>query len=161
MFRLELCLYLHEESFPSGDDSLTDFVVGYLYCYIMHINSGKKGTVLPFVRFTGFEKQIVETAAPAIVECISDIANIPQEIIKIELLHVEKITNSPRSVEIYMFPREEDKHHAIAEQLNSILDSYGYLHTHIFFVLLNPSLYYKEGQPLKEIPVKASPEYKL
>lgn len=116
---------------------------------------------MPFVRFTGFEKNVVETAAPAIIECISGIANIPEEIVKIELLHVEKITNSPRSVEIFMFPREEEKHHAIAENINRILENLGCPHTHIFYVLLNSSLYYKEGQPLKRIPAKTPPEIRL
>ncbi|MGN7359946.1 DUF1904 family protein [Paenibacillus sp. SAF-054] len=109
---------------------------------------------MPFVRFTGFEKNVVETVAPAIVEELAAIANIPQEIVKIELLHVEKITNSPQSVEIFMFPREQEKHDAIAKMINEHLKRQGYDRAHIFYVLLQPSLYYKEGLPLNEIPRK-------
>ncbi|MEC0372408.1 DUF1904 family protein [Paenibacillus chibensis] len=113
---------------------------------------------MPFVRFTGFEKNVVETVAPAIIEEMAAIANIPQEIVKIELLHVEKITNSPQSVEIYMFPREQEKHDAIAKMIDGHLKKQGYDRTHIFYVLLQHSLYYKEGLPLGEIPRKTVPE---
>jgi len=113
---------------------------------------------VPFVRFTGFEKNVVEAFAPAIVEEMAAIANIPQEIVKIELLHVEKITNSPQSVEIYMFPREQEKHDAIAKMIDGHLKRHGFDRAHIFFVLLQHSLYYKEGVPLSGIPKKTVPE---
>ncbi|BFH61014.1 DUF1904 family protein [Paenibacillus azoreducens] len=109
---------------------------------------------MPFVRFTGFEKNVVEHVAPAIIEDFAAIANIPQEIVKIELLPVEKIINSPQSVEIYMFPREQEKHDAIAKMINEHLKNEGFHRAHIFYVLLQPSLYYKEGLPLNEIPRK-------
>ncbi|MDR0266976.1 DUF1904 family protein [Paenibacillus sp.] len=107
---------------------------------------------MPFVRFTGFEKNVVEHVAPAIIEEFAAIANIPQEIVKIEILHVEKIANSPQSVEIFMFPREQQKHDAIAKMIDGHLKSQGFHRTHIFYVLLQPSHYYKEGLPLNEIP---------
>ncbi|GAB6991471.1 DUF1904 family protein [Paenibacillus pini] len=114
---------------------------------------------MPFIRFKGFEKEFVERIAPVFIERFASIANIPQEIVKLELLHVEKITNSPLSVEIMMFPREHEKHDAIAAMIHSLLEEHGYSHTHIFYILLNPSLYYKEGLPLREIPEKDRMEY--
>ncbi|USG68294.1 DUF1904 domain-containing protein [Brevibacillus ruminantium] len=106
---------------------------------------------MPFLRFKGFEKSVIEDVSPFIIEEFSNLISIPREIVKIELLHVEQVTNSPLSVEIMMFPREQKKHDALASMIYKKLSEYGY-HPHIFFVILSPSLYYKEGKPLNEIP---------
>ncbi len=111
--------------------------------------SGKEGIVLPFLRFKGFEKEWLQGVSPEIVEEFARIAEIAKEKVKIELLQVEQITNSPLSVEILMFEREQKKHDAIARMIHDVLKPHGFENTHIFFMLLSPSLYYKEGMPLQ------------
>jgi hypothetical protein len=111
-----------------------------------------KREYMPFLRFKGFEKKHLKEAAPALTKEFARIANIPEEIVKIELLPVEQITNTPPSLEILMFQRKKEVHDALASKLHAMLSEYGYENVHIFFVILTPSLYYKEGQPLKEIP---------
>ena len=44
----------------------------------------------------------------------SGIVQIPQEIVKIELLPYQIITNTPLSVEILMFQRSQEIHDAVA-----------------------------------------------
>ncbi|WP_028595026.1 DUF1904 family protein [Paenibacillus assamensis] len=107
---------------------------------------------MPFLRFKGFDKSIIEQVSPAIIEKFSNIVDIPREIVKIELLHVDQITNSPLSVEIYMFQREQEIHDAVASMIYAKVSDYGCQHPHIFFVILSPSLYYKEGKPLNALP---------
>ncbi|UJF32472.1 DUF1904 family protein [Paenibacillus hexagrammi] len=110
---------------------------------------------MPFLRFKGFDKQVIESMSTSLIEQFCHIADIPAEIVKLELLQVERVTNSPLSVEIYMFQREQEKHDAIAAMLDSELSQLGY-QAHIFFVILSPALYYKEGKPIKEIPRKSA-----
>ncbi|MBA4544418.1 MULTISPECIES: DUF1904 family protein [Thermoactinomyces] len=112
---------------------------------------------MPFLRFKGFDKQLVQKISPAVVKNFARIAEIPEEIVKIELLQIDSIQNSPPSLEIMMFEREKEKHDAIARSLYQCLSEAGYENTHIFFILLTPSLYYKNGQPLKEIPKMKQP----
>lgn len=107
---------------------------------------------MPFLRFNGFDKQKLTKMSPKIIEKFAQIAQIPEEIVKLELVHVEKINQTPLSLEIYMFPREQEKHDRIAAMLNQLFVEHGVLNVHIFYILLTPSLYYKEGQPLKEAP---------
>lgn len=104
---------------------------------------------MPYLRFKGFQKDFLQNISPVVVDRFSQLANVAKEKVKMELLHVDPITNSPSSVEILMFPREQHIHDAIAEMLHRILREHGYSQTHIFFVMLSPSLYYKEGLPLK------------
>lgn len=111
---------------------------------------------MPFLRFTGFDKTALQELAPALISRFSDIANIPEEIIKLERTLVEPIANSPLSVEIRMFQREQEKHDAIAAMIHDLLHAHGHHHVHIYYILLNPALYYKEGVPLKEIPKRTS-----
>ncbi|MFD2371225.1 DUF1904 family protein [Brevibacillus sp. GCM10020057] len=103
---------------------------------------------MPFLRFKGFEKEWLQTVSPVIVKEFAQLAEVAEEKVKIELLHAEPITNSPLSLEILMFEREQRKHDAIARAIHDIISPYGYGNTHIFFILLSPSLYYKEGLPL-------------
>ncbi|QRG65565.1 DUF1904 family protein [Brevibacillus choshinensis] len=100
---------------------------------------------MPFLRFKGFEKEWLQEASPVIIDEFARIAEVAKEKVKIELLLVEQITNSPHSVEIMMFEREQEKHDAIAYMIHEILKPHGFENTHIFFILLSPSLYYKEG----------------
>ena len=109
----------------------------------------KVGITLPFLRFKGIDKDKVKAMSPIVVEQFARIAEVSEEKVKIELLVVEQITNSPSSLEILMFEREQEKHDAIAATMNAILEEHGYGQVHIFFVLLSPTLYYKEGVPLK------------
>jgi hypothetical protein len=85
------------------------------------------------------------------VEEFSRVAAVPPEIVKVELLTITRITATPRSLEIFMFPRSQEKHDAIAATLYDLLSRHGCRDVHIFFVLLSPSLYYKEGVPLQHI----------
>lgn len=109
---------------------------------------------MPFLRFKGFEKEWLRNASPVIIDEFARIAEVAKEKVKIELLLVEQITNSPLSVEILMFEREQEKHDAIAHMIHEILKPHGFENTHIFFILLSPSLYYKEGMPLQTKSVR-------
>lgn len=51
-----------------------------------------------------------------------------------------------------MFQREQEKHDALAAMIDAKLSECGYRRPHIFFVILSPALYYKEGKPLHAIP---------
>ncbi|MDD2309539.1 MAG: DUF1904 family protein [Desulfuromonadaceae bacterium] len=106
---------------------------------------------MPYLRFKGFDEKFVRQQAPLLVEEFSRVAAVPREIVKVELLSITQITPTPRSLEIYMFPRTQEKHDAIAANLHDMLSRHGYRDVHIFFVLLSPSLYYKEGMPLQNI----------
>ncbi|MBD8499596.1 DUF1904 family protein [Paenibacillus arenosi] len=111
---------------------------------------------MPFLRFKGFEREVIEQVSPSIIEQFANIVDIPKDIIKIELLHVDQIANSPLSVEIYMFQREQEIHDAVASMIYAKLSDYGCQHPHIFYVILSPSLYYKEGKPLHALPKTSS-----
>lgn len=106
---------------------------------------------VPYLRFKGFDEGALREILPRIVDEFSCVAAVPREIVKVELLSIRQITDTPRSLEIYMFPREQKKHDRIAATLYDLLSQYNYPGTHIFFVLLTPSLYYKEGMPLKNL----------
>lgn len=106
---------------------------------------------MPYLRFKGFDEGLLRQQLPVLVEEFSRIAAVPREIVKIELLSVVPLTATPSSLEIFMFPREQQKHDALAANLHDLLSCFGYADVHIFFVLLTPSLYYKNGQPLKNI----------
>ncbi len=106
---------------------------------------------MPYLRFKGFDEEFLNQAVPVIVGEFARIASVPREIVKVELLSIKRITDTPRSLEIFMFPRTQEKHDRIAATLNELLSHYGYHGVHIFFVLLTPSLYYKEGMPLKSV----------
>jgi hypothetical protein len=106
---------------------------------------------MPYLRFKGFDEEGLRLALPVLVEEFSRVAAVPREIVKVELLNITQITPTPRSLEIYMFPRTQEKHDAIVENLYDLLSHFGYRDVHIFFVLLASSLYYKEGRPLRNI----------
>ncbi len=106
---------------------------------------------MPYLRFKGFDEEFLRQQVPLLVEEFAQAAAVPREIVKVELLRITQITDTPLSLEIYMFPRTQEKHDAIAATLHAILSRFGYQDLHIFFVLLTPSLYYKEGLPLKNI----------
>lgn len=106
---------------------------------------------MPYLRFKGFAEEDLRQALPAIVEAFSRVAAVPQEIVKVELLNIMQISATPASLEIYLFPRTQEQHDAIAATLHDLLGRFGYRDVHIFFVLLTPSLYYKQGLPLQNI----------
>lgn len=106
---------------------------------------------MPFLRFKGFDEEVLQRALPVLVEEFSRVAAVPSGIVKIELLNITRITPTPPSLEIFMFPRAQEKHDAIAESLYEVLKHFGYSDVHVFFVLLTPSLYCKEGRPLKDL----------
>ncbi|MDD2273598.1 MAG: DUF1904 family protein [Desulfuromonadaceae bacterium] len=105
---------------------------------------------MPYLRFKGFDETFLQQQLQLIVEEFSRTAAVPREIVKIELLRITQITPTPRSLEIYMFPRSQKKHDTIAGNLYDLLSYFGYCDVHIFFVPLSPSLYYKKGLPLNE-----------
>ncbi|MEI7025485.1 DUF1904 family protein [Paenibacillus sp. y28] len=106
---------------------------------------------MPFLRFSGFQNRFLQNIAPQLIEEFSRLVHIPQEKVKIELAAIEAITNSPRSVEILMFPRAQEIHDAIASKMNALLQQFGYENVHIYFVMLAPTLYYMEGRPLQSV----------
>lgn len=106
---------------------------------------------MPYLRFKGFDEGFLRKVLPVIVEEFSRVAAVPRKIVKVELLSIKQITDTPRSLEIFMFPRTQEKHDLIAANLYDLLSHFNYRDVHIFFVLLSPSLYYKEGVPLQNI----------
>jgi len=106
-----------------------------------------------YLRFKGFDAEGLRRALPVLVEEFSRVAAMPREIVKVELLNITQITSTPCSLEIFMFPRSQKKHDAIAATMHDLLNHFGCCDVHIFFVLLTPSLYYKEGKPLGGIYV--------
>jgi hypothetical protein len=113
---------------------------------------------MPYLRFKGFTSDYLKTIAPRLVEEFADHVNITREMVKIELLLTEAITPVPLSLEILMFPRTQEVHDATAAMLNRILSESGYDKVHIFFILLSPQLYYKNGEPLAR-KEKEKPDY--
>ncbi|GGA10806.1 hypothetical protein GCM10008018_65110 [Paenibacillus marchantiophytorum] len=107
---------------------------------------------MPFLRFKGFPKDFITSVSSIMIQEFSKLTGVLPEKVKIELLHIEQINNSPLSLEILMFPRDQELHDDIVQALYRILDEHGYGDVHIFFILLSPHLYYKEGQPLKTNP---------
>lgn len=107
---------------------------------------------MPFLRFKGFKEEGLRQILPSLIDTFAQVAGVPREVVKVELLNITQITVTPRSLEIFMFRRNQNKHDAIAATLDALLSSQGYLGVHIFFVLLSPALYYKDGAPLKTIP---------
>ncbi|WP_368504987.1 DUF1904 family protein [Alkalihalophilus sp. As8PL] len=114
---------------------------------------------MPFLRFKGFDKSILKDASTALAEQMSIMANVSPETVKIELIQVDQITETPCSVEIFMFQRDQKTHDEIAAMINHLLKGYGYSNIHIFYIILNPELYYKEGMPLNEIPRNVQPTF--
>lgn len=104
---------------------------------------------MPYLRFKGFDEEFLRQALPVLVEEFSRVAAVPREMVKIELLSITQITATPLSLEIYMFPRAQEKHDQIAANLYDLLSHFSYPDVHIFFVLLTPSLYYKKGLRLQ------------
>ncbi|MFE5323632.1 DUF1904 family protein [Paenibacillus sp. NPDC056579] len=103
---------------------------------------------MPYLRFKGFPTDVLRTIAPRVVEEFAHIVNISNEKVKMESLVTEAITQVPLSVEILMFPRKQEVHDAAASMLNRLLQEQGYDNIHIFFVILDPKVYYKNGEPL-------------
>lgn len=106
-------------------------------------------TGMPYLRFKGFDEGFLREKAPQFVEEFASVAAVPRKKVKIELLPVIRITATSRSLEIFMFPREQGKHDVIAETMDTLLNHFGIQDVHIFFIPLSPRLYYKEGRPLK------------
>lgn len=106
---------------------------------------------MPYLRFKGFDEGFLREQLPVLVEEFSRVAAVPREVVKVESLGVTRITETPRSVEVFMFPRTQEKHDAIAAALNGLLSRFDYRNVHIFFVLLAPSLYYRDGEPLGSV----------
>ncbi|MDF2646564.1 MAG: hypothetical protein K0Q73_2369 [Paenibacillus sp.] len=65
---------------------------------------------MPFLRFKGFQKDFISSISSTIIQQFSKLTGVVQEKIKIELLLVEQLNNSPLSLEIYMFPRDQELH---------------------------------------------------
>lgn len=106
---------------------------------------------MPYLRFKGFDEEELRRALPVFVEEFSRVAAVPREVVKAELLNITPISATPRSLEIFMFPRSQEKHDAIAASMHDLLNQFGCSDVHIFFLLLTPALYYKEGRPLQGI----------
>ncbi|TBL76641.1 DUF1904 family protein [Paenibacillus thalictri] len=107
---------------------------------------------MPFLRFQGFTQPFLKSVASEIIAEFAHMIHIPEQIVKLSLDHAENIANVPPTLEISMFPRSQDKHDAVASAMHSLLSKYGFHQVHIYFILLSPSLYYKEGKPLITIP---------
>jgi len=113
---------------------------------------------MPYLRFKGFDEGFLRENAPLFVDEFARVAEVPREKVKIELIPAIQITATPRSLEIFMFPREQRKHDLMAETMDTLLNHFGIQDVHIFFIPLTQRLYYKEGQPLRHI--SWLPEYR-
>ncbi len=105
---------------------------------------------MPYLRFSGFEEGFLHRVLPVLVEEFSRVAGVPPKTVKVELLQIRQITATPSSLEIRMFPQPRERHDRIAALLHELLSHFGHGDVHIYFVLLAPSLYYKEGVPLAD-----------
>jgi hypothetical protein len=103
---------------------------------------------MPYLRFKGITDDVIRMLAPRLMEEFAELIGVAKEKVKIELLLTETITQVPPSVEILMFPRKQEVHDAAAAVIHRILCDFGCDQAHIFYVLLNPLLYYKNGEPL-------------
>lgn len=99
---------------------------------------------MPYLRFKGFDEGFLRQKAPLFVDKFARVAEVPREKVKIELLPVIRITATPRSLEIFMFPREQSTHDCIAETMAALLNHFGIQDVHIFFIPLMPRLYYSK-----------------
>ncbi|MDR6725347.1 MULTISPECIES: DUF1904 family protein [Paenibacillus] len=108
---------------------------------------------MPFIRFRGFTGHQLEEVVPKITEQMSLTSNIPQERIKAERYDVQALTPSPASIEIVMFQRDQEIHNRMASSIYVILVEAGLPDVHIFFSILEPTLYYKQGKPLTDYPL--------
>ena len=106
---------------------------------------------MPYVRFNGFDEGVFRQILPSIIDAVSEISDAPREKVKVELLGIKRLTETPLSIEILMFPRAQKTHDAIAAHLYNLVKLHGYTDVHIFFVMLAPSLYYRNGVPLNNI----------
>lgn len=104
--------------------------------------------VMPYLRFNGFTKEDLFPLIPRITQDFARTAEVDEDKVKVELHPTERLTKSPCSLEILMFQRSQDKHDRIAAVLHEILESGGFEDTHIFYIILSPQLYYKNGKPL-------------
>ncbi|MFB4213198.1 DUF1904 family protein [Shouchella sp. JSM 1781072] len=104
---------------------------------------------LPYLRFTGFSTETLQALAPAIIDVFTGIVDMSKEKVKIERVMSEPIANVPLTLEIRMFPRDQDVHDDIAETFTTFFREEGYDSVHIYFLLLSPERYYKNGKPIK------------
>jgi uncharacterized protein DUF1904 len=65
---------------------------------------------VPCLRFKGFDADFLREQQPVIAEELSRVAAVPREIVKVGLLGATQTTATPRSVEIFMFQRDQRKH---------------------------------------------------
>jgi hypothetical protein len=112
---------------------------------------------MPYVRFNGFDACLVRRILPTVIETVSAISAAPKDKVKVELYDVKRLTETPRSIEILMFPRPQHVHDAIASRLHALVASQGHTDAHIFFILLSPSLYYRDGVPLHTVSWLSAP----
>ncbi|SFL73329.1 protein of unknown function [Paenibacillus sp. 1_12] len=105
---------------------------------------------MPYLRFKGFSNEYLHSVAPRLVEEFAQLVHIDKSMVKIETLLTEAITQVPLSLEILLFPRKQEVHDAVAARFNQILRESGYEHVHIFFILLSPYVYYKNGEPIAQ-----------
>ena len=103
---------------------------------------------MPYLRFNGFTKEELSPLIPRIIQDFARTAEIDEDKVKVEFRPTGRLTNSPRSLEILMFQRSQDKHDRIAAVLYAILESGGFEDTHIFYKILSQQLYYRNGKPL-------------
>jgi 16S rRNA G1207 methylase RsmC len=103
---------------------------------------------MPYLRFKGFSNEYLHSVAPRLIEEFAQLVQIDKSMVKIETLLTEAISQVPLSLEILLFPRKQEVHDAVAAKFNEILRESGYEHVHIFFILLSPYVYYKNGEPI-------------
>lgn len=105
---------------------------------------------MPFLRLKGFKEEFLRSAVQEIIDVFSQAAEVPKEIVKIEMLNIIQLTCTPLSIEIYMFARDQGKYDVIAKSLDKLLKRHGHSGLHIFFITLNQERYYKNGLPLQD-----------
>ncbi|WP_164985087.1 DUF1904 family protein [Ammoniphilus sp. CFH 90114] len=103
---------------------------------------------MPYLRFNGFTTEELTSLIPKITQVFAITADIEEGKVKVELCQRDSLTHNPRYLEILMFQRSQDKHDRIVADLHELLESGGFKDTHIFYMILDPKLYYKNGKPL-------------
>ncbi|AIC95954.1 hypothetical protein BleG1_3407 [Shouchella lehensis G1] len=130
--------------------SFVAFSKGDKYTY--QVETRRKDVMgLPYLRFTGFSSERLQALAPVVIDVFSEIVHISKEKVKIERSTLEPILNVPLTIEIRMFSRAQSVHDQIASNLAALLREEGFETVHIYFLILSPELYYKDGVPIKPI----------
>ncbi|SHG06076.1 DUF1904 family protein [Ornithinibacillus halophilus] len=103
---------------------------------------------MPFIKFYGFNQETLQNKSNQIISIITDRANIKATKVKIYNAPDISITINPPIIEIAMFQRPIETYDSIASDLNNLFHDTEFHNPHIYFVVIEEKLYYKQGLPI-------------